>query len=584
MRNAKIICTLGPASDSREDVRALAEAGMSVARLNASHGSHDDRAALIDAVQAVDREIERPIATMVDLRGPEIRTAAVEEPVTLAEGSLVLFAQGETTTPDRVGLSVGISASPGDEIYLDDGRIEAAVEETVEEGVMARMVSGGEIGSRTGVNSPDATFDVGLLTDADRRDLELAVDREVDFVAGSFVRNAEDVFEVAGAIEDLGGEIPGIAKIERREAAENLEELVDAAYGVMVARGDLGVECPLEDVPLIQKRTVRECRATGTPVIIATELLDSMIHARRPTRAEASDVANAVLDGADAVMLSGETAVGDQPVETVETMDRIVQQVEGSAEYAELREQRVPAAGDSSGDALARSARFLARDIGAEAVVAASESGYTALKVAKYRPPVPVVIATPEKRVRRKLALSWGLIPRHVSDVGQSSQAVIKSAVRTTLDAGAASSGDTVVVLSGMMSELKDANTTNLLKIHVAAETIATGASVVRGRVVGPISYNGGDLSSVPAGAIVALPESFDGEFEGDLSKIGGIVTAESGLTGYAAIVARELDVPMVSGATLPPNAVSEGEVITLDAERGVVYEGDVTAETGQRT
>jgi pyruvate kinase len=584
MRNAKIICTLGPACDTHEAVRDLADAGMSVARLNASHGTHEDRADLIDTVQAVDDDTEQPIAAMVDLRGPEIRTAAIDEPITLETDSEVLFAEGEEATPDRVGLSVGISAGPGDVIYLDDGRVEAVVERSVEEGAVARIVSGGEIGSRTGVNSPDATFDVDLLTDADRRDLELAVRKEVDFVAASFVRDAEDVFEVAGAIEELGGEIPVIAKIERREAAENVEELVDAAYGVMVARGDLGVECPLEDVPLIQKRIVRQCRATGTPVIIATELLDSMVHARRPTRAEASDVANAVLDGADAVMLSAETAVGDHPVATVETMDRIVRQVERSEEYRELREQRVPPAGDSSADALARSARFLARDIGAEAVVAASESGYTALKVAKYRPPVPVVIATPSEEVRRRLALSWGLIPRHVSDVGKSAQQVIKSAVRTALDAKAAASGDTVVVLSGMISELEDANTTNLLKIHVAAETIVTGASVVPGRVVGPVAYTDGDLSAIPDGAILALSEGFDGEFQGDLSRIGGIVAAESGLTGYAAIVARELDVPMISGAELTPNRVARGDVVTVDAERGIVYEGDVTAETEQRT
>ncbi len=580
MRNAKIICTLGPACDTQSEIRALADAGMSVARLNASHGSHEDRAALIEAVQAVDAGTEQPIATMVDLRGPEIRTAEIEGTVTLAEGSTVRFAEGTDATSERVGLSVGITASPGDRIFLDDGQIEAIVEGSDGDGVLARIASGGEIGSRTGVNAPDAVFDVDLLTDPDRRDLELAVEHGADFVAASFVRNAADVYEVAGAIEELGGSIPVVAKIERREAAENVDEIVDAAYGVMVARGDLGVECPLEDVPLIQKRIVRQCRATGTPVIIATELLDSMIHARRPTRAEASDVANAVLDGTDAVMLSAETAIGDDPVRTVETMDRIVRQVEHSGEYAELREQRIPTAGESSSDALARSARYLARDIGAEAVVAASESGYTALKVAKYRPPVPVVIVTPEEAVRRRLALSWGLLPRHVSDVGQSAQAIVRNSVRTALEAGAAESGDTVVVLSGMMSELDEANTTNLLKIHVAAETVATGTSVVTGKVVGPTVHTTGELDSIPKGAIVVLPEQFDGELTGDLSRIGGIIAAESGLTGYAAIIARELGVPMISGAVLQPGSVANGEIVTLDAERGVVYEGDVTSAT----
>jgi len=231
----------------------------------------------------------------------------------------------------------------------------------------------------------------------------------VDFVAASFVRDADDVYEVGEVLEEAGADIPIIAKIERAGAVENLDEIIDAAYGVMVARGDLGVECPMEDVPMIQKRVIRKCREAGRPVITATEMLDSMVHARRPTRAEASDVANAVLDGTDAIMLSAETAVGDHPIAVVDAMDSIVREVEGSDEHAELLEQRVPASGDARTDALARSARFLARDIGADAVVAATESGYTALKTAKYRPGVPVVASTPSQSVRRQLALTWGV-------------------------------------------------------------------------------------------------------------------------------------------------------------------------------
>jgi pyruvate kinase len=577
MRNAKIVCTIGPASDSRAQLRDLADAGMNVARMNASHGTPEGREELVDRVRAVDGEIEAPLAVMHDIPGPEVRTADTDEDVHIAEGSTVAFTTGGEVTPEQVGLSLSITAvSPGDRVLLDDGRIETVVEEVDGETVHARVESGGDLGSRKGVNVPGVDLDLPVITAQDRRELEVAVEKEVDFVAASFVRSGDDVYEIGKHIDELGGDIPVVAKIERAGAVENLDSIIDEAYGVMVARGDLGVECPMEEVPLIQKRIIRRCHKAGVPVITATEMLDSMIHEARPTRAEASDVANAVLDGTDAVMLSGETAIGDHPVEVVDTMDRIVKDVEASGEYDELAEQRVPAAGDTRTDALARSARYLARDVDASAVVAASESGYTALKAAKYRPDMPVVAATPSEQTRRQLALSWGIEPRYVPYEDSGADAVIQTAVQSALDAGVAEAGETVVVLAGMMTELDGFDTANTLKVHVAAETLASGRSVVSGLVSGPVvRLEDGDLSTVPSGAILAVPDDFDAEFEGDLSRIAGIVDAHQGVTGYAAIVARELDVPMISNATLPPD-LAEGVVVTLDAERGVVYEGGV--------
>ncbi|SIQ77172.1 pyruvate kinase [Haladaptatus litoreus] len=576
MRNAKIVCTLGPASDSQSSVRELADAGMTVARVNASHGSRDDRADIIDTVRRVDEATENPLAAMLDLQGPEIRTAEVEEPIMLETDSTVRFVEGNDATPEEVGLSVAITnAEPGDSVLLDDGRIETTVEEVEDDAVVAYVESGGELSSRKGVNVPGVELDLDVVTEKDRSDLQLAAEANVDFVAASFVRDADDVFEVSKVLEDNGADIPIIAKIERRGAVENLEEIVDAAYGVMVARGDLGVECPMEDVPMIQKRIIRTCQRAGVPVITATEMLDSMVHSRRPTRAEASDVANAVLDGTDAVMLSGETAIGDHPVRVVETMDSIVREVEESEEYDETLEQRVPTGDDTRTDAIARSARYLARDIGASAVVAASESGYTALKVAKFRPGVPVVATTPNDRVRRKLALSWGVNAQY-TNLGPSAETIIEDGVQAALDADVAKSGDTVVVLSGMMSELEGSDTANMLKVHVAAETIATGRGVVRGQVAGPIIRSStGDLADVPEGTILVLEPEFDGEFTGDTSNLAGIVDARPGMTGYPALVARELDIPMVSGAPLGPE-VESGDEVTIDAERGVVYHGDV--------
>ncbi|ELY99185.1 pyruvate kinase [Natrialba asiatica] len=582
MRNAKIVCTLGPASSDRQTIRDLADAGMSVARLNASHGTREDRAALIDRVRSVDEEREKPVSVMLDMQGPEIRTAPLPEgeTVTLETDSEIRFVEGDDATPETVGLSLPVGAvEPGDRILLDDGLIETTVRERDGDAVVAHVDTGGELGGRKGVNVPGVDLDLDVVTESDRKDLELAAEKEVDFVAASFVRDTADVYEVNEVIEDAGAEIPIISKIERAGAVDNLDDIIDASDGIMVARGDLGVECPMEDVPMIQKRIIRRCREAGLPVITATEMLDSMVHARRPTRAEASDVANAVLDGTDGVMLSAETAIGDHPVAVVDAMDSIVREVEQSEEYAELLEQRVPAAGEARTDALARSARFLARDIGADAIVAATESGYTALKTAKYRPGVPVVASTPSHRVRRRLALSWGVTPLYAEVSDQGADAVVEKAVQAALEAGVAESGDTVVVLCGMMTELEGANTTNMLKVHVAAEALTTGRVVVEGRATGPLArVQDGDLTDVPEGAILALPTEFDAEFTGDVSKIGGIVNARRGMTGYPALVAREMDVPMVSGATI--SEMETGTVVTIDAERGVVYEGDIRDRT----
>jgi pyruvate kinase len=577
MRRAKIVCTLGPASDDRETIRELATAGMSVARLNASHGTTEDRARLVETIRSVDDATRRPLAAMLDLQGPEVRTADIDEPVQLETGSEVAFAEGETATPERVGLSYSVAASePGDRLLLDDGRIETTVTSVDGDTVYARVDSGGPLDSRKGVNLPGVDLGLNPVTAADEAELAVAGEADVDFVAASFVRDADDVYAVQDAMEAHGaGDVPLVAKIERRGAVENLDGIVDAAYGVMVARGDLGVECPLEEVPVIQKRIIRTCVETGTPVITATEMLDSMVAARRPTRAEASDVANAVLDGTDAVMLSGETAVGDHPARVVETMDRIVRRVEDSDEYAETREQRVPVADDDSRtEALARSARFLARDTDASAVVTASESGYTARKTAKFRPAVPVVATTPSDAVRRQLALSWGVRPV-AAGYSESVEEVMDDAVDAALSTGVADSGDTLVVLSGMMTEL-EGNSTNTLKLHVAAETVATGRNVVGGRVCAPLArVPDGDLSDVPDDVIAYLPATFDAEFYGDTGKLAGIVDARAGMTGYPAIVAREQEIPMVSGAPVP-GRIDDETLVTLDAERGVVYEGDV--------
>ena len=578
MRNAKIVCTLGPATEDRDSIRALADAGMTVARINSSHGTREDRAALIERAQRVDASTDKPVAVMVDLQGPEIRTGETDTPVELETGSTVTFVESPSVTPEEVGLSTDIShVTAGDRVLLDDGRIETEVRSVSEGSVRARVNSGGRLESHKGVNVPGVELGVDVVTEKDRADLQLAVDADVDFVAASFVRDAEDVLEVGRAIEALDAEIPVIAKIERADAIDHLDEIIGAAQGIMVARGDLGVELPMEDVPLIQKRIITKSQAAGVPVITATEMLDSMVEQARPTRAEASDVANAVLDGTDAVMLSAETAVGAHPTRVVETMDRIIREIEASPEYADIVEQRVPEAGGSSRtDALARSARYLARDVEASAVVVASESGFTARRVAKFRPSVPVLAATPSDNVRRQLGLVWGVNAQYADVQTGTATSVVQDSVSAALDSGVIDPGDTVVVLTGMMTELEGEDTTNTLKVHVAAETLAVGRSVVDGRVAGPVvELDSTELAAVEPGSIGIIRAEFDRELAEGVENLGGIISAQSGMTSYAAMVARELEIPMISGADL--SHLEPGQTVTVDGERGVVYEGDVT-------
>ncbi|MCU4719724.1 pyruvate kinase, partial [Halapricum hydrolyticum] len=387
MRNAKIVCTLGPASDSTEEITALAEAGMSVARLNASHGTPEQRRDTIDRIRAVDETVDHPVAVMHDIPGPEVRTADIDEPIHLEADSRIRFYQGDDATPEAVGLSLDISAvEAGDRVLLDDGRIETIVEEVDGSDIYARVQNGGELQARKGVNIPGVELGLPTVTEKDREELKVAAEKQADLVAASFVRDGSDIREIAETLREFGADIPIVAKIERAGAVQNLDSIIEEAYGIMVARGDLGVELPLEVVPLYQKRIIRKCNQAGVPVITATEMLDSMVESRRPTRAEASDVANAVLDGTDAVMLSGETAIGNHPPRVVDTMASIVEEVENSEEYEDVRGQRIPEADDSRADALAHAARFLAEDVDATAIVAASESGHSALKMAKFRP------------------------------------------------------------------------------------------------------------------------------------------------------------------------------------------------------
>ncbi|MFW6448223.1 MAG: pyruvate kinase, partial [Halobacteriota archaeon] len=563
-------------TDDEGASEALMAAGMAVARINTSHGTPEEHRAVLERVRRIDRERDGPVATMIDLQGPEIRTEALEQGLTLSEGDTLSLVEGRGSGGDELGVSIDPTRLERDQaILFDDGRVEAVVTAVGGDAARVRIESGGRLEGRVGVNVPGVDPGLDVVTEPDEVALDLAVDLEVDFVAASFVASGRDVLSVSEALEARGATIPVIAKIERQRAFETLDDIVEAADGVMIARGDLGVELPLENVPIIQKRIIRRCREAGVPTVTATEMLDSMIEHTRPTRAEVSDVANAVLDETDAVMLSGETAIGDQPVAVVETMNRILRAVEASEEHAEQRDRQVPPPDRTHTDSLARSARFLARDVEADAIVVATESGYTARRVAKFRPSVPIVAVTPTETTRRRLAIVRGVVPLVTTAGIDRTGDVIGTALDRALNAGAIQTGDTVIALSGLISDI-ERETTDTLQVRVAAERLGVGTGVVPGRASGVVATPGtGDLEHLPEGAILYLAESFDDELTGRLTRIAGIIHERPGMTGYPAMIAREVGIPMVSGASLPP-AVRHGDIVSIDGSRGIIYRGDV--------
>lgn len=456
----KIVATIGPASDAPGTLDAMIEAGMDVARLNFSHGSPTEHAARLARVREAGRRCGTTLAVMLDTRGLEIRTGPVAEgEVELRPGDVFALAPGgppegvRGVAVDRPSLPQEIS--PGQALLLDDGRIELRVL-GVDAGVIhCEVVRGGSLGSRKGVYLPDLDLSGGeVLDERTRDDLRFAAEHELDYVAASFVRSGADVRRVREFLRGCGAEVPIIAKIETREAVARLDEIVDAADGTMVARGDLGVALPVEDVPLAQKRIIRATVGAGKAVITATQMLDSMERNERPTRAEASDVANAILDGTSAVMLSGETAAGRHPVEAVRTMARLAARAEaGLREYGDLQRILPQQPAHEVTDAVAQAANALANHLRAAAIVSLTESGFTARQVSKYRPRCPNLALTSDPRVMRRLALNWGVTPVLYQGESDDDEARAAFGVEAAKRLGFAGSGDVVVVTAGISRE-----------------------------------------------------------------------------------------------------------------------------------
>lgn len=471
-RRAKIVCTLGPATASPERIRALVDAGMDVARLNLSHGQHADHRRAYELVRRASDESGRAVAVLADLQGPKIRLGAFPDgPVALAPGAPF----GITTEPrpgDATGCSTTYAGLPGDvqagdRILVDDGRVVLSVTGVAGPEVSTTVVVGGPVSSHKGLNLPGVPVSVPALTERDAADLRFALSLRVDLVALSFVRHARDVLAVRQVMDEAGERVPVLAKIEKPEAVENLPEIVAAFDGLMVARGDLGVELALEQVPLIQKRAVRLAREAAKPVIVATQMLESMVGAPRPTRAEASDVANAVLDGADAVMLSAETSVGAYPVEAVATMARIAASAaEGEVRYGAPPPQLgegLPEGPVPRGDAIAWAAAHIGPAVGARYLVAFTQTGTTARRLAEHRGQIPLLAFTQTPAVRSQLALTWGIEPFLVAEVSHTDD-MVRQVDSALLELGRVRPGDLVVIVAG--SPPGTPGGTNAMRVH----------------------------------------------------------------------------------------------------------------------
>ncbi|MBE9507361.1 MAG: pyruvate kinase [Chloroflexi bacterium] len=475
MTRTKVVCTIGPASSSPEVMRGLIQAGMNVARINFSHGNHATHAQSIAALRQVAEEEGQLVAIMADLQGPKLRVGEIEGGVIeLCVGDVVTLTSrpqpgaAEIPVPDPKLLR---SLQAGQVILLDDGRLELTVVEANEGGLRCRVVTGGQLTSRKGINVPGAELPFSALTPKDQKDAAFALEQGVDLFALSFVRRATDVRELRQFLQGKGAALPIIAKIEKPEALVVFDEILAEADGIMVARGDLGVETPAEEVPFHQKRIIRACNQAGKPVITATQMLQTMIENPRPTRAEASDVANAVLDGTDAVMLSGETAVGKYPVETARTMGTICANAEAHLPYGRLLHDGSQGH-ETITEAISAAAVEIAGEVGARAIVTATMSGTTARMVARHRPSVPVVAVTPNRVTLFQLALVWGVVPVQVAEF-RTTDEMVQAMVRAVLEEGLVARGDSVVLTAGIPFGAR-AGETNMVKVHVVGESEET--------------------------------------------------------------------------------------------------------------
>ena len=469
LKKTKIVCTMGPSTEKQEIIENLLNSGMNVARFNFSHGDHAEHGNRINLVKAAGKATGKTVSLMLDTKGPEMRLGKFAAgKVQLVAGKKLILTADQDFVGDETKVAVShkglcTEVKPGDTILLSDGLVSLTVEEIQGTDIVTTIMNSGIMGTLKRVAAPGVSVNLPPLSDRDVKDVIFGISQDMDFIAASFVQRAADVHAIRKVITDNNGKMEIISKIENMEGVDNIDEIIEASDGIMVARGDLGVEIPAEDVPLIQKMIINKCNAAGKPVIVATQMLESMINNPLPTRAEASDVANAIMDGTDAIMLSGETASGDYPEEAVKTMNKIANRIESSLQYNALLLNKGIALQPTTTDAISHATVQVAYEIDAKAIVTPTESGYTTKMVSKYRPKAPIIAVAPDEKTARSLNLRWGVYPIIGSRWSDTDEMIIGS-VQNSVEAGYLTSGDLVVVTAGIT--LGAPGNTNMIKVH----------------------------------------------------------------------------------------------------------------------
>ncbi|MDP4176829.1 MAG: pyruvate kinase [Bacillota bacterium] len=581
MRMTKIICTLGPAVDDEKILEQLILGGMDVARLNFSHGTHEDHKIRVDRLKKVRERLGMPVALLLDTKGPEIRLGKFEKgEVTLIEGNeFILVNEVIQGTEERATIShkeLYSTVKIGTRILINDGLVAMEVTKVQGTDIHCKVLNGGAISNNKGVNIPETDTHLPGITEQDIEDMKFGIENEFDIIACSFVRKASNVNDVRNILKKYGGEgIKIISKIENREGVNNFDDILYASDGIMVARGDLGVEIPTEEVPIVQKMIIEKCYKGGKPVITATQMLDSMIKNPRPTRAESNDVANAVYDGTSAIMLSGESAAGKYPVESVKTMAKISSRAEEAIDYGKKLSLMQFDLMGSITNAISYATCTTALQLKASAIISMTCSGETARMISRFRPTCPIIATTDNKRTLRQLSLSWGVIPVLI-DAASSIEEMFQIGVKKALELNLVKQGDIVVITAG--GPVGISGTTNLLKVQTVGNILVQGVGIKRGKATNELCVvkDGEELSSKFKKGDIVVVKSTTNDMIPYLKNAGGIIVEEGGMDSNAVTIGLALEIPVIVGAENALNILKQGSVVTVDSNNGVVLNDNI--------
>ncbi len=579
MRRTKIICTLGPASDNPCVLRKLILGGMDIARMNFSHGSHEEHKKRLDQFKKIRDELGRSVALLLDTKGPEIRTGNFKDGiVTLIEGKDFILVNEDiigdeskcTITYKELYKDVDV----GSKILVNDGLVELEVAKIKDKDIYCKVLNGGTIGDHKGINVPGAEINLPSMTEQDIADIKFGIQNDFDIIAASFVRKASDVSEIRKILEkNNGSDILVISKIENREGIKNFDEILKVSDGIMVARGDLGVEIPVEEVPIVQKNIIEKCYRNGKPVITATQMLDSMIRNPRPTRAEASDVANAIYDGTSCIMLSGETAAGKYPLETLAVMSKIAEQAENSMDYWKRFLTHQSDMSPSVTNAISHATCTTALDLKASAIITVTQSGHTARMISRFRPACPIIANTTNPKVQRQLNLSWGVLP-YLVGMANTTDEMFDMGIEKALESGLVRNGDLTVITAG--SPVGISGTTNILKVHIVGKVLVQGMGIGGNTITGElcVALTPQEAKEKFVDGNILVTYFTSNEMLPIIKRAKAIVVEEGGLSSHAATVGLALDIPVIVGADNATRILKTGSVVTIDSERGLVYYG----------